>query len=187
MQVYIWCKENINQPLSSNNVSKSDHWPGVLAYLPFSILTHQWLPYKWTHIIITCLIAFREGADKIVSISLGGSLNHSFHGDVCQAIGDVFLDRSGKQHRLLAHKSYLQRQMTNGWLYVWKTLTNNEVMLTRIVCSKSLIYLVPLKTKLLIAHQWATLLRWVTCSFITSNLGTVFYFESISNTPSCCP
>ncbi len=36
-------------------------------------------------------------------------------------------------------------------------------------------------------HQWATLLHWVTCSFITMNTHTVVYFDSIPHTPSCFP
>lgn len=43
-----------------------------------------------------------------MSIGLGGSLHHSVRGDVGQAVGDVLLDRSGEQHRLLAHKRDLQ-------------------------------------------------------------------------------
>lgn len=50
-----------------------------------------------------------------MSIRLDGSLHHSLHWDVSQAIGDVLLDRPGKQHRLLAHKSYLRKQ-NNKWM-----------------------------------------------------------------------
>lgn len=43
-----------------------------------------------------------------MSVSLGGSLQHCLPGDISQAIGNVLLNCTGKQHRLLTYKSHLQ-------------------------------------------------------------------------------
>ena len=63
-------------------------------------------------LVITCLVACREAADELVSVSLGGRLLHGLHGDVAEAVGDVLLHRPSKQHRLLAHQTDLQ---TTTW------------------------------------------------------------------------
>lgn len=60
--------------------------------------------------IITCVIAFREDGDKIMSVGLGGGMNHRLLGDISQTVGDVLLNRPGKQRRLLTHKSHLQKK-----------------------------------------------------------------------------
>ncbi len=61
-----------------------------------------------------------------------------------------------------------------------KTQTNSECIYEQGLCVRhGLIYLLPLchraallSKKLLKTHQWATLLLWVTCSFITMNTDT---------------
>ncbi len=68
----------------------------------------------------------------------------------------------------------------NNWcVWVCAVLVISYI-LTRTRPSKQ-VYLIPL------CHQWATLLLWVACSFITTNTHIVVYFDSIPHTPSCCP
>lgn len=65
---------------------------------------------KSTGLVITCIVAFGEAGDEVMSISLGGGLHHHLDRDVTQPVGDVLLNGPGKQHRLLAHQSNLQTQ-----------------------------------------------------------------------------
>lgn len=58
--------------------------------------------------IITCLVSFWQGADKVVGVGLDGGLDHSVGGRVAQTIGDVLLHRTSKQNWLLTHQRHLQ-------------------------------------------------------------------------------
>lgn len=83
--------------------------------------------YNSSDLMFTCLVAFGEGGDEVVSVGLGGSLHHRLHGDVAQAVGDVFLHRPGKQRGLLSHESYL-RVDTSGRVYARETLKTSNAL-----------------------------------------------------------
>lgn len=77
---------------------------------PGSVSLDHYLYVKIFCYYCTCFVAFGESGDKIVSISLGGSLYHSLPGGISKAVGDVLLNCPSKKHRLLANKSHLETQ-----------------------------------------------------------------------------
>lgn len=65
--------------------------------------------FRMVLLLITCLIAFGQFGDELVSVGLDGSLHHIRQGDVAQAVRDVLLHGASKQHGLLADQGHLER------------------------------------------------------------------------------